>query len=447
MQHCIHHEVSYGGGAHAPPASLLRWDIPAAIFAGGRCVRPVGRERNIYPKPNLNPLNPLERQDDDGWQLDGFVGHGVSRMGVGWVLDDIPQENRGAAFPHDAWTAAYSKSGTWPGADIASCQREPALALSPQPQPSPTGIEYAEARRRAMSTTPPRRSGMSPMQRFASAYKWGVANSSSLNCFHWRWDDAIAKQRAHALLFQSTPGSKMARRVAAAEEMRPECSIWDSLYNQVHVAYNLSNVRAIFYVNDTVTPLRLPKRNHTVAARRRVFRAALRAADAALAYARAAQRLIEREYSVTLPIVQYFFTAECFDPERLATRLALEMARTELRNESIYHQDEREIREARIWGDAAWTAKNIFRAPPEPLLEHFAEFFGGVSKKQAAKDREQRLAVRKMPSEYRWLFPDERKPQLYMPPRVARRQRMWSRLRRHRAREIRQADEARKAAA
>lgn len=282
-----------------------------------------------------------------------------------------------------------------------------------------------------------RRPDMSPMQRFASAYKWGVANGS-LNCFHWRWEEALSKQRAYALLFQSKPGGKAAS-VSATKEMRPECSIWDSFYNQVHVSYNLSDIRAIFYVNDTVTPLRLPKRNHSNAARRRVYRAALRAAHSALATARMTQRLIEEEHNVTLPIVQYFFTAECFNPERLATRLALEAMRFELRQEeNITFKEARKYREARIWGDASWTARNVFRTPPEPLIEHFAEFFGGISKKQAAREREERRERRRVPAMHRWLLsddePKETAEQLWVPPRIARRNRVWSNLRRQRAR-------------
>ena len=179
----------------------------------------------------------------------------------------------------------------------------------------------------------------------------------------------MTKQRAHALLFQSTPGGQMARRVVAAEEMRPECSIWDSLYNQVHVSYNLSRIRAIFYVNDTVTARRLPKYNSSAedlargsseAARlaawqrqkQRLHESALRAADAALAAARVAQRLVAAEHKVILPVVQYFFTADCFRSERLATRLRMAKASG---GAGVG---------PRLRGDATWTARVVFRLPP-----------------------------------------------------------------------------------
>ena len=460
LQQCIKHEVAYGGGAQSPPASLLRWDLPAAIFAGGRCVRPVGSEWELYKEPQVD--DKLQRMDRDGWQPDGFVGHSVTQMGVGWVLGHLHRTQRSAAFPHDAWTAAYQKSGTSEGAGIAQCATD-----TSQPSDAADGGEYAQEyardyanRRHGAMRAPPRRRGMSPLQRFAAAYKWGVVNSSTINCFHWHWEAALTKQRAYALLFQSTADAKMARRVAATEDMRPECSIWDSLYNQVHVAYNLSHIRAIFYVNDTATPHRLPKQSNTAETRERLHRAALEAAEAALAVARATQRLIKAEHKVTLPIVQYFFTADCFDAERLATRLSLEATRTELRQgvlQKLRHDEDpnatfkeaRKLRNARIWGDAGWTARNVFREPPEPLLPYFGEFFGRPSKsgkamRKAAKARAMRLVRRRVPAEYQWLLPEEeriRPPvnKLWTPPRIARRNRVWARLRRDRAAGVRTA--------
>jgi hypothetical protein len=232
------------------------------------------------------------------------------------------------------------------------------------------------------------------LQQTAAAYKWGVANSS-LNCFHWRWEEALTEQRAYALLSQAkwvkqrhTQAKWVKQRQAAhqakwvmgrmEDESTLECSIWDALYNQVHVAYNLSLVRAIFYVNDTVTPRRLPRFNHTPGdltnvsrchaispsplrcrkawhrLKQRLHEAALRAAVAALAVARAAQRLIAAEHNVTLPVVQYVYTVDCFRSERLATRLRLAKASGGVGLES------------RARGDAGWTARTVFRVPSQP---------------------------------------------------------------------------------
>ena len=383
LQSCIRHELDYairgyGGGAQSPPASLLRWDVPAAIFAGGRCVEPVHSEWSLYPKPQVH--DPLLRMDRDGWQRLGFVGHNVTQMGVGWVLGELATQ-RGGAFPHDAWTGSSQKSGTWEGANIEPCSRTP-NATRGQPTAEYTGVGYAQARFSAMHGRSQSQGSMSPMQQLAAAYKWGVANSSDLNCYHWQWEEALAEQRAYALLFQSMPESQ------SWKQLRPECSIWDSLYNQVHASYNLSHIRGIFYVNDTITPRRLSEANHTKATRQRVIQASRKAADSALAVAQAAQRYIETEHGVTLPIIQYWFTADCFDPERLATRLAVET----LRQEPDLGPG---ARYSKFWGDAQWTARVVFREPPEPLLEYFGAFFG----------RTPRAKRKRLRREYRWLMP------------------------------------------
>ena len=370
LQNCVRHEVRYGA-AQSPPASLLRWDVPAAIFAGGRCVEPAGTEWELYPRPAAN-ADPLQRMDRDGWQPSGFVGHNATHMGVGWVLGDLPRVQREAAFAHDAWTASSHKSGTWEGASIAACQKQP-NATRWQPT-GPGGREYAKARYLAMHAPSPRRRRLAPLQQMAAAFKWGVANST-LNCFHWRWEEALSEQRAYALHLQARVVKRRHKGLSqVTDELRPECSIWDSLYNQVHVSYNLSNIRAIFYVNDTNTARWLPKfnctmsdltTNRTIEHRRvawqrlkqRLHDSALQAADAAFRRARAAQRFIEADHGVTLPILQYFFTADCFRGERLAMRLRLA---NQARRGGVWPNAD-ELASGRTRGDAGWTARAVFR--------------------------------------------------------------------------------------
>ena len=318
--------------------------------------------------------------DRDGWQRLGFVGHNVTQSGVGWILGELPPQ-RGAAFPHDAWTASSQRSGTWEGAAIEMCERQ--RSQSPEDY---TGVAYARARFAAMHG--PRPPGRSPIQHFAASYKWGVANSS-LNCYQHVWEEALSEQRAYALLLQSKKNESHSWK----RSVRPECSIWDSLYNQVHASYNLSHIKAIFYVNDSVTPRHLSFANHSVATRRRVLQASRRAAESALAAARVAQRMIEADHNVTLPIVQYWFTPDCFDPDRLATRLAVEMLRQDPNMSMGLGPG---ARLSKFWGDAQWTARVVFREPPEPLLEYFGEHFG----------RAPRGSMRKrLRREYRWLMP------------------------------------------
>ena len=87
------------------PASMLRWDLPMAIFNGGRCVSPAPYERAQH-MPEVAAITA------DGFITSGFVGHNVTASGIGWVLGDIPKRKRGGAFGHDAWTFNYKLSGT-----------------------------------------------------------------------------------------------------------------------------------------------------------------------------------------------------------------------------------------------------------------------------------------------------------------------------------------------
>lgn len=157
------------------------------------------------------------------------------------------------------------------------------------------------------------------------------------------------------------------------------CSIWDPHYNQVHVSFNISLVRAIFYVNDTFTSTRLPMFNHSLSDRvdrgaslethrnrsearlawqrlkQKLNAGALQAAADAFSVARAAQLLVAQEYNVNLPVVQYVFTADCFRPERLALRLRL----TKARNSTVLLNATRGVK-----GDAVWIAETAFSVPP-----------------------------------------------------------------------------------
>ena len=84
------------------------------------------------------------------------------------------------------------------------------------------------------------------LPRLAAAYKWGWANTSH-NCWHWKWDDALAQQRAYALLMaRHMTANNHTANGTAMPPPQPECSIWGSLYNQVHVGWNRSLLHAIF---------------------------------------------------------------------------------------------------------------------------------------------------------------------------------------------------------
>jgi hypothetical protein len=284
------------------PASLLRWDLPNAIFNGGRCVSPAWYERSRFP--DASKMTP------DGYLVKGFLGHNVSATGVGWVFGDIAQHKRGGAFGHDAWTSNYLISGTkhsskegvkLEGAGKHSMDRCDYARVH-------SSGDYAAARLTARemhfdrfpSGTPPHR---------AAAYKWGFANSS-WNCYHGAddWEGAFSDQRAYAV------------RIAERSEALPGgCSIWGSLYNQIHLSWNTSDLKAIFFVNDTLTanlsaadgaekPLSLLR--HAISMSHRAYGNAL-----------ITQRTMLNRTGVLLPVVQMRTTSECFDARPLKKRL------------------------------------------------------------------------------------------------------------------------------
>ena len=342
LDRCVGRELAVGGVGrqgrvtNARPASMLRWDVPAAIYAGGRCTNPAGHEWDKWP-PAVQSV-PGATQDEHGWQREGFSGHNVTQMGVGWVLHPLPVERRDVAFGHDAWTYAPRRSGSWPGADNPSCKPLPRASWGA----FNTGHSYAEARYAALQAAPPLHRVKAPpprgeARRQAAAWKWGFVNTST-NCYHWEWERALADQRAYALLLAERQGQRQGPQPNGEPPRLPtfeagECSVWGSLYNQVHVGWNESYIHAIFYVNDTLTPLRYPAfassasdRSFAAALkalagarqmRRRLVRDALAAADRALVVAMTAQRILAQR-GLSLPIVQYAHTDECGGEDGLA---------------------------------------------------------------------------------------------------------------------------------
>ena len=89
-------------------ATVLRWDVPVALFGGGRTRLPTEAERR---DPRLQG------------ELCGCGGHRISSSAIGWIFDDVPTKRRGIGFPHDAWVVDASDTrggprcprGTAPG--------------------------------------------------------------------------------------------------------------------------------------------------------------------------------------------------------------------------------------------------------------------------------------------------------------------------------------------
>jgi hypothetical protein len=82
----------------------------------------------------------------------------------------------------------------------------------------------------------------------------------------------------------------------------------------VHLSWNLSAVKAIFYVNDSLTPSRAAGASELQPLAHHAARRALRAAQTA-------QKAIAETEGTTVPIVQYRLTSECYDGAPSAQRV------------------------------------------------------------------------------------------------------------------------------
>lgn len=382
MQRCVHKEVRHG---NRRPASLLRWDTPAALYAGGRCVNPAGAESSLYPHPRAEDTagDARAQQDRHGWRRHGFSGHNVTQAGIGWVFADMPLSMRDAAFGHDAWAIDPRFSSSRSGATELTPSHECTHNRQGSQSATRSAARYAQARYAAQHVSRyeahvqpdhqqqqgPGDAALNALQRMASAFKFGFINTT-WNCFHLDWEAALADQRAYASLLVSKQHELSARRHAQSHANAspatqpppdPECSLWGSLYNQMHVSWTPSLLRAIFYVNDTHTPRRYPKgTDDWRTATKRLHRDALAAAERAHSLARLAQQLVASEYNLSLPIVSYVYSDECSRGDRMVSRL-------------------RDNNGSQVAGSGgtprAVAAAHLFRVPPPPTASH------GVSRK------------------------------------------------------------------
>eukprot|EP00966_Prymnesium_polylepis_P201009 4657884-Prymnesium_polylepis.1 len=321
------------------PASFLRWDVPAALFNAGRCASPSAKEKTLFPDASSAEI--------DGYNSRGFIGHNVTSMGLGWIFHDLARSKRGGAFGHDAWTSRYRKSGTHAGT-LERCGSERTSAGYASARADARGHRQREGYAFAHEggAAPSRGAKPFPLgspRHRAAAYKWGFANSS-WNCYHKEWEAALADQRAYATL--------TAQRQQELAWNEAECSIWGSLYNQMHASWNASDLQAIFYVNDTLTASRSSEPLVLGAAARQLamrgYRDALlvqhtvantthgrlllpvvqvqQSTCARLARPLRARAKTPRSTALTpsTPFWQVRITSECFDGRPLASRLAME---------------------------------------------------------------------------------------------------------------------------
>lgn len=291
------------------PASLLRWDVPAVIFNAGRCTSPARDEVDQFP--------PAAVMTKDGYYPHGFVGHNVTGAGIGWVFRNLAKRKRGGAFGHDAWTFNYRLSGTKHHAKMAD--RDALEPCRNGKQVSHNSNAYAESRWAARKQT--RGYALGSAQQIAASFKWDFVNTS-MNCYWDRndWERALDDQRAFAMLLAKHE-----------EKLVEECSIWGSLYNQIHVSWNASDLAAIFYVNDTLTARR-GRRSSLL------LRLANAASTRAYHDAVLAQMTVARLTGRVLPVVQYRVAQEeCFDGQPLATRIQQAEQRMAVSMPQIFH--------------------------------------------------------------------------------------------------------------
>ena len=136
---------------------------------------------------------------------------------LGWVLHDVPPEQRGPAFAHDAWVGDFKNH--------EELKRLPACG---ERNSSHVPHAYAAARIALGQGNPLKEA------------------SGMLACRHTSWSAMLLDQRAYV---------QKARRTQRAPS--PDCGFGTrQLYNQVHVAWRREDLAAVFYVNDTHTARR-----------------------------------------------------------------------------------------------------------------------------------------------------------------------------------------------
>ena len=256
---CLNHELR--ASSAPPPASFLRWDLPDAVFRGGRWLTPSQRERNDQPG----------RAGD----VCGCWGHQISSTSIGMILKTAAYERVQGAFPHDASTTLLA-------------ERQPCSALNLSASQM-SAAQYARVRKELLKNPHPMA---------------GHAGSPAVRCKQKSLEMMAHRHRAYARLrgVENEPNRN-----------QPQCLGLNAFYNQVHSSYHgPADIAAIFYVNDTHTPSTLPEA--TDAERDELVAEAKCAAARAYGLAlKAAKMAAPLRHSGRAPaVLQYRFTPECF---------------------------------------------------------------------------------------------------------------------------------------
>ena len=287
-RHCVQAEarpsVRYSSPRARRSASFLRWDVPIALWYGGRAVNRPGDEHLMCgilpPGKTLVP----------------------TAAGVGFVLSNSTKLLR--ASPHDFWS--YSP-------EVLGKERKCAELHSNR---SRYVAGYTHARWNLATEL-----ASLPFKSHDYNARIQTFRKSPWHCY-WEGGDvevALSAQRAFV--------AHAASRKLNVGDARC-CPARMPLHNEVHVDSNgVSDITAIFYVNDSTTLLRGGIAGDVTPAGAEAEedaarRAAGEAAYEARAYAHLMQRALSEEVAtssaggrnhVVVPVLEYVFTPECFD--------------------------------------------------------------------------------------------------------------------------------------
>ena len=333
------------------PASVLRWDLPAAVYSGGRWWVGNGTnysdgrwwvENSTYPYSlavGFALRIPERRASNGTWDSGNGPSRGVA-FGHDAIAGDLVgvkskgdcAELRSAAGHRAAMTTNRSSVHSWARYTLHHVQQQwravekwaneanetrgrvgSAMHFSPE--------DYARTRHEIGF-----RWKHHPMGR----YKWWhwrslfASAKKPSSCYHREWEDAFADQKAWVSYLSKRGG--LDRGDPTPPAMGDTCM----LYNQVHVKYELGDLLAIVYVNDTTSA-------GSAAAAEAAYHKAVRFQQYLKnRSSRPSQWRLRTERrgtvrwnayalhrrALSLPIVQLRFSPECYDPRQAERRAA-----------------------------------------------------------------------------------------------------------------------------
>ena len=259
FQECVDRELAPTGimwQQGRAVGSLLRFDIPFAIFAGG-----------AWPSAS---------------------GQGKLHTGVGWVFRELPPKVRHSAFAHDAYRNTIPSRSDHPA--CYTTNRTPA--------------EYAETRFN--------QTWLLPCAERDKGRPLPFVNDPQMSCQHW------PSHRIQQVFDDQLAYCTYAAKEQSANFLKPPCGVWCSNYNQVHFyRWEARDIAAVFYVNvslDHASIQSLRPQGYASFSDRILRRHAVIAADRGWQTATIARDRLRHRTRRNVPIVQLRATSELCDP-------------------------------------------------------------------------------------------------------------------------------------